>query len=204
MKRLLTLIFVVMMTFCANAQLRIGYATRDCEAGRKGDEVYYKPQKNGKITYIDMSDKAWYEEPNPIPAYYVEFSGYYIGFTKGEGVVNIRKGPGTNYPIVKKYGLDGYGDYVTFKYTNSNWLKVYEDDEAAMEKSWKIKSCTHKDYRKLVFIGYIHKNMVVDFPYNGSSYWDKVWENYEDISVEPVQEAAPEAAVEEAADKAVW
>ena len=46
--------------------------------------------------------------------------------------------------------------------------------------------------------------MVVDFPYNGSSYWDKVWENYEDISVEPVQEAAPEAAVEEAADKAVW
>lgn len=60
MKRLLTLIFVVMMTFCANAQLRIGYATRDCEAGRKGNEVYYKPHKNGKITYIDMPDKAWY------------------------------------------------------------------------------------------------------------------------------------------------
>lgn len=182
MKKILLLLLLVSTTIGANAQLRIGYATRDCEAGIKGEEVYYKPYKNGKIMYIYMPDKA-YQEDGPIPASYVEFSGYFIGYTK-DGVVNIRKGPGTNYPIVGKYGLDGYGDYVIFKYTNSNWLKVYEDDKAAFERSWKMKSCAHKDYRKLVFKGYIHKNLVVDFPYNGSPYWGKKWEQFDEYQEE--------------------
>ena len=192
MKKILLLLLFISATVCAKAQLKIGYATRDCEVARKGEEVFYKPYKNGKIIYICMPDKAYWE-CGTLPASYVEFSGYYIGYTK-DGVVNIRKGPGTNYPIVGKYGLDGYGDYVTFKYFNSNWLKVYEDDKAAMESSWKMKSCAHKDYRKLVFKGYIHKNLVSDFPYNEDEKYHNVYYTPNDTSEDA--EAAADAATD--------
>lgn len=163
MKRFLFMLLLVSFAVGASAQWRIGYARRDFEGNRKGEEVYYKQKGKGKITLICMPDKAYYD-CGTFPADYVEFSGYYIGEVTDpvDNYVNIRKGPGTQYPVVDRIDTNYL---IIFKYTNTNWLEVYVDDEQAAELSYKMKWCLHKDYRKLVFKGYIYKNRVKETYY---------------------------------------
>ena len=159
MKKILLLLLLISATVGANAQWKIGFAKIDCEAGKKGEEVWYY-QKNKEIEYICMPDKGW-NVCGTLPASYVEFSGYYLGMVTDpvDNYVNIRKGPGTNYSIVDRIDV---GDYVTFKYSNNNWLQVYELDKVAQNKSWEIMGYMHTNYYKLIFKGYIYKNRVID------------------------------------------
>ena len=80
--------------------------------------MYYKPAGKGKIRVFIVSE--W---DKPISESYVKFSGFYAGITTDpvDDYVNVRKGPGTNYPVVTTLNVP---EPILYKKTGS-WVKVY-------------------------------------------------------------------------------
>lgn len=139
MKRFLILLFVTMVTITANSQTRLGYFTRNCEYGDAGKEIAYKIGRNGRVLIADDSDDLYHIS---IPASYVRFSGYFVGNITDprDNYVNVRKGPGTNYSILKRVY---FGETYLYKKTNTNWYKLYT---------------TSKQY-----LGYIYKDRITEY-----------------------------------------
>ena len=110
-----------------NEMSRKGYTTRSFSVGyvtyNEGDEVSYKQISKDKVQLWAVSEWG-----KIVPASYVRFSGFYVGTITDpvDNYVNVRKGPGTNYPIVQTVNV---GDHFWFQKTNSNWVKLYEVDE---------------------------------------------------------------------------
>ena len=99
----------------------------------KGEEVTFKSVGNDKVKIYVVSE---YVSP-AIPASWVK-AGRYKGMIidPTDNYVNVRKGPGTNYPIVRTLDVDETIDY---EKTKSGWYKVY----------WGNK-----------FLGYVHKSRI--------------------------------------------
>ena len=110
-----------------NEMSRKGYTTRSFSIGyytyNEGEEVSYKQISKDKVQL--WADSEWGEI---VPASYVRFSGFYVGTITDpvDNYVNVREGPGTNYPIVQTVDV---GDLYRFQKTNSNWVKLYDGDE---------------------------------------------------------------------------
>ena len=86
--------------YTGNGPTYFGYYTgkgQTTYAYSKGEEVWYKKDKQGRIYFGEGA-----EFMGPFPASCVKFSGYYVGeiVDPRDNYVNIRKGPGTNYPVV--------------------------------------------------------------------------------------------------------
>ena len=130
MKRLFILLFVAMATIGANAQTYWGFLTKNVDGYKKGDGVMYQKTRNGRIQLPSGAEYMGNYSPS-----IVKFSGYYIGGITDpvDNYVNVRKGPGTKYPVVRKVhtyewcvendDLDGWFYY---QKTSSNWWKLYD------------------------------------------------------------------------------
>lgn len=124
--------------YTGNGPTYFGYYTgkgQTTYAYSKGEEVWYKKDKQGRIYFGEGA-----EFMGPFPASCVKFSGYYVGeiVDPRDNYVNIRKGPGTNYPVVTRiYTSDWVRNTETYcddfqhqgrflyQKTNSNWYKIY-------------------------------------------------------------------------------
>jgi hypothetical protein len=140
MKKTCLLIIMIAFAFYANAQTRIGYMTQSYTdkiygtSFQNGDQVYYITSSKNKVQLYCASEWG-----AAIPESYVRSSGFYYGMIVDpvDNYVNVRKGPGTNYPIVTKVNTD---EFYCFKKTNTNWVKLYTE--------------TGK------YLGYIYKNRI--------------------------------------------
>ena len=75
---------------------------------------------------------------------------FYGQVSDPDGYTNIRRGPGTNYPIVRQYNS---GDYLYYTPQNNGWSLVYSGVKASN------------------FMGYMHTSRIVKInPNQGSSY----------------------------------
>ena len=75
---------------------------------------------------------------------------YYGQVSDPDGYTNIRRGPGTNYPIVRQYNS---GDYLYYTPQSNGWSMVYSGVKASN------------------FMGYMHTSRIVKVnPNSGSSY----------------------------------
>ena len=117
MKRLSLLILFVVLAMSANAQLKVGILTHKIKILEEepvlpnGYTVFYTEVGNGSKVriYYGSNDEAngdriW--EDGVYPASYVKFTGYYCGEITDptDDIVNIRKGPGTQYAVLIRYG----------------------------------------------------------------------------------------------------
>ena len=122
-----------------NAQTCLGTMTRNFKHFKKGESVMYMIDKGGKVLLEDAA-----EFDISAPSSYVKFSGYYVGeiIDPVDNYVNVRKGPGTNYPVVMKvYTKDWILDHEElwesnsvsasgrfyYQKTKTNWLKLYSN-----------------------------------------------------------------------------
>lgn len=132
MKKLLLPLLMIVSTLTAQAQWKIGRATKSLDYYNltiSQDSYYvYSENEDGTLTvYVldfDLSANEWMDAFSPVKNV-LEFADYYYGEVTDpkDDYVNIRKGPGTNYPVVQKTDV---GEYVCFQKTNGAWLKVYE------------------------------------------------------------------------------
>lgn len=159
MKRTALFLLTIVLSISANAQLKVGYLTHKVKFLQEYETdlperytVFYSEVENGKKVKIFYGsndeahgDRIW--EDGVYPASYVKDTGYYCGeiTDPSDYTVNIRKGPGTNYPVVQQIWT---GEFVIIKKTKSNWYQLYgyclmegEDIQAK-------------------FVGYIHKSRV--------------------------------------------
>lgn len=75
---------------------------------------------------------------------------YYGQVSDPDGYTNIRRGPGTNYPIVRRYNS---GDYLYYTPQGNGWSLVYSGDKAS------------------TYMGYMHTSRIIKInPNQGSSY----------------------------------
>lgn len=75
---------------------------------------------------------------------------FYGQVSDPDGYTNIRRGPGTNYPIVRQYNS---GDYLYYTPQNNGWSLVYSGDKAS------------------TFMGYMHTSRIVRIdPNQGNGY----------------------------------
>ena len=139
MKRIIVMLLIAMATaVSASAQFKLGELTIDivCDIDgetwsyEKGDVLYYSEDGKGKVTLYDDISRG--EENDGVftrlgnyAASNIKFNGFYEGEVTDpkDDHVNIRKGPGTNHPVVK---IQWVGSRVRYKTTSSNWLEVYE------------------------------------------------------------------------------
>ena len=135
MKRVLVLLTLVIATMSANAQTYWGYLTQNVNGYRKGEGTMYQKTRSGKIQLPGGAEYGGSYSPS-----IVRFSGYYVGeiIDPVDNYVNVRKGPGTNYAVVRRVHTkdwcidhdmaDSATDSGRFFYqkTNSNWWKLYD------------------------------------------------------------------------------
>lgn len=133
----LAILFLTMMVGITNAsaQTYYGYLTKNVDGYRKGEAVMYQKTRSGKIQLPGGAEYG-----GAYPATIVQFSGYYIGeiIDPVDNYVNVRKGPGTQYPVVRKvhtkewcieHEMDSsLTDSGRFYYqkTSNNWWKLYD------------------------------------------------------------------------------
>ena len=156
MKKLLLSLLLIASTITAQAQWKIGKATNSADyynvSVNKDAYYIYSENSDGTITiYVldfDLSANEWMDAFSPVSAN-IEFADYYYGEVTDpkDDFVNIRKGPGTNYPIVEKRSV---GDYICYQKTNGTWLKVYDEERNNTES---LSGTFH-------FLGYIYKDRV--------------------------------------------
>ena len=180
MKKVLVLLALVLSTVCANAQWKVGRVKQDFKVFSKfydADEhfskdffVVYSDNRNGTVTIYDYCEGNCVLGTFSNINKYIEFTGYYYAEVTDpvDDYVNVRKGPGTKYPVVGKLGT---GWDILFQKTESNWLKVYSlfdgyYDDGYFENGvgfdvlftivddWK-RTGKPKDFH---FLGYVYKN----------------------------------------------
>ena len=139
-QKLFILLLMVSVLGCWCQEVRSGYMLRNFHftspwSGtiHKGDQVYFKSVGNGKVKIYDVSE---FVSP-AIPASWVKM-GKYVGIIidPTDNYVNVRKGPGTNYPIVHRLDINTVIDY---EKTNNGWYKVFWGN---------------------TFLGYVHKSRI--------------------------------------------
>ncbi len=135
MKKMLFLMFALVLTANLQAQTYYGYLTRSVGGYHKGEGVMYQKTQSGKIMLQDAAEYSGAYSPG-----IVRFSGYYVGeiIDPCDDYVNVRKGPGTKYGVVrivhtKEWGMmNSMAGHPTdsgrffYQKTNSNWWKLYE------------------------------------------------------------------------------
>ena len=156
---------VLTTTICANAQFKIGILKKNLYKGTdlvsySGGEVAYTETKNGKVK-IYIVIETDYQYIGIFSRNLVDFCGYYHGEVKDprDEYVNIRKGPGTNYPIVGKVYV---GNFLIFKKTDSNWYEVYNRlpyPEKGDDGFLHLERYFYKD-DSYYCIGYIYKDRI--------------------------------------------
>ena len=149
MKRLFIIFFVTMTTIGANAQTYWGYLTKNVDGYKKGEGVMYQKSKNGRIQLPGGAEYG-----GNYPPTIVKFSGYYMGaiIDPVDNYVNVRKGPGTNYPVVRKVHT-------------INWCWDHEAATSETDSGWFYYQKTSSNWWKLYdkpgkFIGYIYYNRI--------------------------------------------
>lgn len=131
MKRFYLSLSLLLISFCSFAQWKVGKVTKDMDyynfVKKKGTFVPYSDNHNGTITVYDYGYEDNMIGYSPLEKN-LEFSGYFFADVKDprDDYVNIRKGPGTNYPIVQRLCV---GQHIYFQKTNTNWLKVFEYED---------------------------------------------------------------------------
>ena len=153
MKKYILTLLLITSTFAAQAQWKIGQAKKSIDyynlSLEEGANYIYSENGDGTVTIyvpeIDLSAREWMVAYSPVAAN-MQFSGYYYGEVTDpkDDYVNIRKGPGTNYPVVGKMDV---GDRVYFQKSNGSWLKVYEEHTKFLSGNYS-------------FLGYIYKDRV--------------------------------------------
>ena len=170
MKRILMMMLLVTAAISANAQWKIGILKRsvsDYDINVKSKYVAYTKNGNGTFSIFDYND-SWYEFGKYSTSYLsnVAFTGFYKAIITDptDNYVNIRKGAGTNFPVVGKVNV---GNEIIFKKTGSNWYQVYGSAPATEKTSdgfllgvgWE-KGTTNTEYYAQYFLGYIYKDRV--------------------------------------------
>lgn len=153
MKKYILTLLLTTSTLAAQAQWKIGQAKKSIDyynlSVEEGANYIYSENGDGTVTiYVpafDLSAREWMVAYSPVAAN-MQFSGYYYGEVTDpkDDYVNIRKGPGTNYPVVEKLDV---GDHVHFQKSNGSWLKVYEEHTQFLSGNYS-------------FLGYIYKDRV--------------------------------------------
>ena len=133
MKKYILLMMLIAFTLSAEAQWKIGKAIESMDyynLSLDKDSYYiYTDNGDGTVTiYVldfDLSANEWMVGLSPVRDNIIKFAGYYYGEVTDpkDDYVNVRKGPGTNYPIVEKLDV---GDYICYQKATPEWLKVYE------------------------------------------------------------------------------
>ncbi len=154
MKKHILMLMMIALSSNAYAQWKIGRPVRSVDYYNltlEEDSYYiYSENGNGSITvYVlayDLSANEWMMGLSPVNAN-MEFSGYYYGQVTDpkDDYVNVRKGPGTNFPVVDKLYVD---DFVCVKKTDGGWLKVYEcerNNAESLSGSFSFKGYVYKD-----------------------------------------------------------
>lgn len=121
MKKALLLLLLISATVGADAQWKLAKfkqnldpSSNDDDEYEKGNWIAYSENRNGTIHLYDNAPEDgitdWGNYPNSIANKYLDFSGYYVGQVRDlvDDFVNVRKGPGTNYPVVGKYHVGEY------------------------------------------------------------------------------------------------
>lgn len=180
MKKTLLLLLLILATTGANAQWKLAKFKQnfhqsqassyfECE---KGSWIAYSENKNGTVHLYCNAPEDGIEDlgtfPKSMANKYLEFTGYYVGQVRDpiDDYVNVRKGPGTNYPVVGKCYT---GCYIYFMKTENNWLKVYT--VKSIVDNYGVKSdvgffylpdCLEPNYYYdvLIFLGYMYKDRV--------------------------------------------
>ena len=181
MKRIFFFMLLIASALNTNAQCKIGRVKESFSPKwdshwqdnnpwnyKKSTYLLYKESNNNtKISiYFRNGRDEGYAIYGTYPASYikryVEFTGFYMGEITDprDNYVNIRKGPGTNYAIVRTVDV---GSIIYYKKTDSNWLEVYGvkyedfdifsmvDDPHYFEDN---------EFDKKIFVGYIYKDRV--------------------------------------------
>ena len=156
MKKILLSFLLIVFTTTVQAQWKIGRATKSVDyyniSVNKDSYYIYSENGDGTLTiYVldyDLSANEWMDALSPVSAN-IEFANYYYGEVTDpkDDYVNIRKGPGTNYPVVEKIDV---GDYICYQKTNGAWLKVYDFERNNTE-------CLSGTFH---FLGYMYKDRV--------------------------------------------
>lgn len=187
MKKTLLLLLLILATTGANAQWKIGRVKQDFKINddeielTKDLPIAYNENKNGTTTVFrdgpECTNYILGTYSKDLISKNVEFTGYYWGAVKDptDDFVNVRKGPGTNYPVVGKLWI---GCEILFMKTDNNWLKVYH---TSFEKTRGFFECfcslrwftdqflnddgmyyfnTNSINHQFHFIGYIYKDRI--------------------------------------------
>ena len=176
MKKLfLLLLLFVLSSVSVSAQWKVGKMKQDFKYGNEEDGAYfekgeicaYTENSNGTITlYQGIAEsqilKAGSFSTSKVKPY-IEFTGYYYGKVTDpvDNYVNVRKGPGTNYPVVGKLKVDS-GCFWLFQKTETNWLKVYGDDKSKYGGFFTTFAGWTCEPEGAVFLGYVYKDRMTN------------------------------------------
>ena len=173
MKRLLFMLLLVSFTVGASAQMKLARIKQDYNFRgynlERGDYVVFSENRNGTITiYYDAGGDSPTENfgsfSKNFKNKYLEDTGYYVAAVRDpvDDYVNVRNGPGTNYPVVGKLYVERN---IYYQKTDSNWLKVYVQVDLNGEYRYddgffnSLRNA-NLDPSYCVFVGYIYKDRV--------------------------------------------
>lgn len=166
MKRLLFMLLLVSFAVGASAQWKVArvkqkfvYEPKEGYSLERGEIVGFSENRNGTITiFCEGGECTVYDAgpfSNSVKNKYLEYIGYYLGQIRDplDDYVNVRKGPGTNYPVVGKLSVL---DWIYFQKTESNWLKVYVVHPWAGDNGFFYTfGCIGEEPSDCIFVGYI-------------------------------------------------
>ena len=166
MKRIMMMLLLALATMGANAQWKVGKTIKKIPNYDIWDDKYvlYKENRNGTFSIFCCAEGAWYEYDTYSRNYlnYIKFTGFYKAEITDprDDYVNVRKGPGTNYPVVGKLSV---GDEIFYKKTSTNWLEVYTTDSELYNGFFmgpRTIGYMYPTEGATCFIGYIYKDRV--------------------------------------------
>lgn len=177
MKRLLFMLLLVSFTVGASAQWKVARLKQDFKYVnyntpdfiQRGEFVGYTENRNGTITIYCNGGEGTIDTvgtySSNVKNKYLEFTGYYFAWVRDpvDDYVNVRKGPGTNYPVVGKIRANRVTETaILFKKTESNWLELYlhwqEKDDGGYY--FDLGTGFLPFFEEPVMIGYIYKDRV--------------------------------------------
>lgn len=181
MKKILLFVLLFCISLGISAQPRVARIKKDimgkdyrgieCVDYWKGQWVAYVKNRNGTIDVYGIYAEDQIYSNGPYSSSFVnnlQLTDYYLAEPTDpvDNYVNVRKGPGTNYPIVGKVLI---GEWFFVKDLDSNWVKVYgSKDYESMHEGGSIGISVDKysgfnPYEDIVFKGYMHKSRIT-FP----------------------------------------
>ncbi len=171
MKKLFILFLFISMSLGVSAQWRVCRANRDILGSSgyskgeiniaKGDYCGYKKNRNGTIDlYCVYAEGQVYSAEHYPSKYinYLQFTDFYIAEITDpvDDYVNVRRGKGTNYPIVGQLEV---GQFCFVKDLDNNWVKIYDYTEDL--RGYDSVGSDFNPYHKgIVFKGYVHKSRI--------------------------------------------